>query len=210
MKDVAPFEQLQSMGTLRAHQIIAREIADSDAESGDEAMDIDDEKLKDRLRVASRVENSAEQQEESYQNSAPLQVKETGLISIDSSTFIHHDAREVSIEHEMDIDDNVADKSLEQSGTKVDSLSANEVGDTASLAVEAPESSLMTDHEDNISAIDNKKSVKHMEDTPESHTPPAQTIASDELIKETEERIPDERPNFPAPAVSSQWRRPHR
>jgi hypothetical protein len=202
MQDIASSKQLQSTGTSRAHRIMAREITDSDAESGDEAMDFDDEKPKDRLRVARGVENSAEQLKESYQNSAPLQVEETGPISIDSSMFIHPDAREACIELEMDIDASLVDKSLEKSGIEVGSLSAYEVVDNASLAVEAPKLPLMTDHEHNINSIDNNESAKQTEDTPESHTPPAQTIASDELIKETEERIPDERPDLLAPAVS--------
>lgn len=113
LQDAAPLEGSQPNGTSQVRQIIAREIADSDAESDDQAMDIDDEKPKERTTVDAVVQNSGEAPEETVESFVLLEPEETAPLSFDTPTVIQTGAREASIELGMGLDDKSVDKSLE-------------------------------------------------------------------------------------------------
>ncbi|TID19363.1 hypothetical protein E6O75_ATG06701 [Venturia nashicola] len=140
-EDAAPVEVLQPIDTSRKQgETVFREIADSDAE--DDAMDIDDEKPMMASTVTFAIQEPTEQSGETLGSNATFEFEEYRPSSFVEPAPVSSSARQASLELEMEIDNNIADKSLEQSGSNTNPLheeanlpSAIRVGTTESLSM---------------------------------------------------------------------------
>jgi hypothetical protein len=180
MEDATSFGKSRAAGPSQEPRDNGRQIADSDAESGDDAMDTDDERPSGALR-ASVAENSLRTPDATLDINAPLPVEETVSMSIG-----HSESLDITIEGQRNINSSLVNKSLERSGEEIDNPVVS--------AVKAPQSPLITDIEPKIHAINSLESIEQTEDTPETHNQTTQATTPDNLI---EELRPDESPELP-------------
>jgi len=188
MEDAVPLEKLRIPDTSQAQQFMASEIADSDAESGDDAIVIDDEKPEDHPRLFHSREKK--QPEETIENQQPPQVGDSNPVTNPSPTIIHTEEREASVELEMDLNESIGNKSLEQSPKVIESsTSSNDMPEKPTA--DAPTSLSKTDNDYKINANNNLESVETLENTSSSHPQPAQNVTLNDLIDKTKEDTPD-------------------
>jgi len=188
MEYAVPLEKLRIPDTSQAQQFLAREIADSDAESDDDAIVIDDEKPEDHRRLIHSREK--EQPEETIELQQLPHVGDSNPVTNQSPTIIHTEAREASIELDMELGENIGDKSLEQSLKTIESsTSPNDMPETPTVA--APESLSNTDNDYKINANDHLESVEILENTSSSYPQPAQNFTLNDLMDETKKDTPD-------------------
>lgn len=180
MENATSFGKSRATGPSQEPRDNGRQIADSDAESGDDAMDTDDERPSGALR-ASIAKNSLRLPDATLEINAPLQVEE-----IVSMSIVHSESLDISTDGQRDINSNLVNKSLERSGEEIDNPDVS--------AFKAPQSRLITDSEPKIDAINSLESIEQTEDTPETHNQTTQATTPDSLI---EELIPDESPELP-------------